>query len=171
MNLSSSTVTDASNQSMNRLTYDKKCDVYSFAIVMYVIYFRTKNPYGANVTDNQILFKLSTEPDFRPKINESKIPPNERWLTEIMRQCWSSDPNQRPSFEQICEMLRKPVIKPRSKPTSPQVAEPKTKKQPPPIKPRVKSIATTSNEQPKENIQQKKVPPPITPRVKSISRE
>ncbi len=106
-NFSTSTNTIHSNHSVNRLAYNKSCDVYSFAITMYVIYFGTKQPYGGNVTDNQILFKLSSDPHFRPKINEDQIPTDEKWIIELVKECWKSDPNERPSFEYICEILSK----------------------------------------------------------------
>lgn len=110
--ISSTSISQTNNESSmksdilssNRLAYDKKCDVYSFAICIWVIYFQNKSPYGL-VADNQILFQLSKNSDFRPKIDESTIPEQEKWLIELMKQCWKTNSNERPSFEQICNIL------------------------------------------------------------------
>ncbi len=89
-----------------QLPYDAKCDVYSFAVIMYAVYFQNKSPYG-NMTDSQILFHLLQNHQFRPKYNESVVPQEDRWFFELMKQCWHSDPNQRPTFEYIGKIFQK----------------------------------------------------------------
>ncbi len=88
----------------NKVAYDKKCDVYSFAIVIFVIYFQNKTPYG-NINDAQILIRLGKNPNTRPKFNELSIPEDEKWLIDLMKHCWKTNPDERPSFEQICKRL------------------------------------------------------------------
>ncbi len=92
-------------RSNTTLAYDKRCDVYSFAICIFVIYFQNSNPYGRR-TGPQILMQLSANPNARPKYNESNIPPREEWLVNLMKLCWSTNPQDRPSFEQICSLLQ-----------------------------------------------------------------
>jgi serine/threonine protein kinase len=53
--------------------YDKKCDVFSFGIIMYQVLTQCKNEniYPDNkLNGKNIDFMLSTDPNFRPKINE-----------------------------------------------------------------------------------------------------
>ncbi len=91
-------------ESNKSLVYDKKCDVYSFAIVMYVVYFQNKSPYGT-MSDFQILLQIAKQNHFRPKFDESAISPTEKWFITLMKQCWSTNPNHRPTFEQIYAQL------------------------------------------------------------------
>ncbi len=93
-----------SDSTQKILAYNKRCDVYSFAIIIYVIYFQKKMPYGA-IQDNQILYQVATDPTFRPKYDSAAIPENEKWLLTLMEQCWDKNPDSRPSFEQINELL------------------------------------------------------------------
>ncbi len=35
------------------------------------------------------------------------IKEDEKWIIELMKQCWKTNPEERPSFEQICEVLQR----------------------------------------------------------------
>ncbi len=96
-----------SNESINtekRLQYDIKADVYSFAIIMYVVYFENKNPYGNNVNELQLMYRIFNNPSFRPKILALQSSEHE-WYIDMMKECWNVDPEKRPSFEQIIQVI------------------------------------------------------------------
>ncbi len=73
---------------------------------MYVIYFQNKNPYG-QITDNQLMYQLAKNVDFRPPILEAQIPPTEQLFVDLMKECWQTNPNSRPSLEQINRKISK----------------------------------------------------------------
>ncbi len=84
---------------------DKKSDVYAFAIIMYMILFEQKNPYAPHLGEELIDYlSLGTA---RPFIDESTIAKDEKWVVELMKQCWSSNIHQRPTFDSICNTLIK----------------------------------------------------------------
>ncbi len=89
--------------------YDERCDVFSFGIVMYCILANTTKPYGS-FTDFDIILKVSTDPSFRPSLEDSAIQriceEGFRVLIELMQQCWSYDVNSRPSFLEISAKLK-----------------------------------------------------------------
>ncbi len=87
--------------------YDTKVDVYSFAIIMYVVYFRNRHPYGVNVNELQLLHHVYQNPEFRPKIVESEVKTEHQWYIDLMKQCWSTKPDDRPSFENIIKVIDK----------------------------------------------------------------
>jgi len=54
---------------VNGATYDSKCDVFSFAIIMYQIMFDTSKPYGDDINSTyNIELRVAREDDFRPLI-------------------------------------------------------------------------------------------------------
>ena len=79
-------------------TYSKEGDVYAFSIIVYEIITNTK-PFN-NLSFNEVLTKVAS--GFRPEI-PSKIPEPYKKLIE---KCWSQNPSDRPSFEQIVNCLR-----------------------------------------------------------------
>ena len=69
--------------------YNEKVDVYSFGVVMHFV-----------VTKGKI-------PTFNPKerYEELQLPNTINNLSQsIIKQCWSTDPEKRPSFEEIIEL-------------------------------------------------------------------
>jgi serine/threonine protein kinase len=81
--------------------YTEKVDVYSFAIVLWEIVAR-EVPYkgldGVVVAANVL-----TTPNFRPPLPTTA---RAEWC-QLIQWCWSDDPNQRPTFQQITEYLNR----------------------------------------------------------------
>lgn len=83
--------------------YSSKSDVYSFSIIMYEIVTRLQ-PYPDLIRNPFYLIHRVSE-GYRPEFkngNKNKIKPSLKNLIEL---CWNQDPNLRPTFEQIFNML------------------------------------------------------------------
>mmetsp|Transcript_34618 Transcript_34618/g.55333 ORF Transcript_34618/g.55333 Transcript_34618/m.55333 type:complete len:945 (+) Transcript_34618:428-3262(+) len=78
--------------------YSTKADVYSFGLVLWQIYAR-RQPYP-NLHATQVLFQVARE-RLRPEMPQNVPQPIEK----LIRRCWHPDPNARPDFDEICEML------------------------------------------------------------------
>ncbi len=88
----------------NKVRHATKVDVYSFSIIMWILLFNNNSPYG-NLNDVQIMAKLFKNLNTRPVVEESKVGPEMSWFVALMKQCWASNPLERPSFELICKTL------------------------------------------------------------------
>ncbi len=91
--------------------YDQKCDVYSFAVILYEVFFEVE-PYNSRYEDSRHgnLFNLSHQilNGRRPVIPnniEFVYSEQEKRYLELMSQCWEAEGHLRPSFEQVCEKL------------------------------------------------------------------
>lgn len=83
--------------------YDTKVDVYAFGILMYEV-VTGKIAYKIKKTDNNNkfdLFKENVKNGMRPKFSE----PIKKGLRRMIIQCWSKDPDQRPTFDEIYSKL------------------------------------------------------------------
>ncbi len=109
---SSSAPTDDSttDKPHKKRQYDMNVDVYSFAIIMWVVYYSNKYPYGHQASDFQVIHSISTNPDFGPVISDD-VPKEEQWYIELMKQCWATNPEDRPSFETISTILKRELDK------------------------------------------------------------
>eukprot|EP01017_Pseudomicrothorax_dubius_P036928 TRINITY_DN5350_c0_g1_i2.p1 TRINITY_DN5350_c0_g1~~TRINITY_DN5350_c0_g1_i2.p1 ORF type:complete len:129 (-),score=25.11 TRINITY_DN5350_c0_g1_i2:31-417(-) len=84
--------------------YSIKADVYSFAIVLWEIICR-ETPYKS-IKAPQAIMKLVLFDRGRP--DTTLIPPDTpEMLADLMFKCWDHDPDQRPSFERVLEILKK----------------------------------------------------------------
>jgi len=85
-------------------TYTNKVDVYSYAILMYQLLTEILDVYG---TQQNIEVRVATDPNFRPIVTPEQIPNyNEvQWFIDLMKQCWRDDPDERPTFEEIVDIL------------------------------------------------------------------
>jgi len=79
--------------------YSEKSDVWSFGIVVYEIVAQTE-PHK-NMDDLQAAIAIRDE-GLTPKI-PSHCP---QFLRELMMKCWNRNPEQRPTFEQVCNMFQ-----------------------------------------------------------------
>jgi len=91
-------------------TYDERVDVFSFAMLMYEMVVR-KLPYcdefPTESADPRIGLAICTglRPDLPKDLD--KVPgPVQEILYDLMKQSWSSEPEQRPTFETLEARLR-----------------------------------------------------------------
>eukprot|EP00029_Vermamoeba_vermiformis_P009922 TRINITY_DN510_c0_g3_i1.p1 TRINITY_DN510_c0_g3~~TRINITY_DN510_c0_g3_i1.p1 ORF type:complete len:1064 (+),score=137.54 TRINITY_DN510_c0_g3_i1:207-3398(+) len=87
-------------ESLKKMVYSTKSDVWTFGIVVYEIVAR-REPHSEA---DQMAIGL----EIRDRGVTPSIPSNcEPVLAEIMKQCWRMDPEERPTMEQICDILVK----------------------------------------------------------------
>ena len=79
--------------------YSSKIDVYSFGVIVYEVV--TGNRAFRNMTPMQLMKHVGLGK--REPIPDS-VSPFAKYLIEV---CWSQDPSSRPSFSDICGLLRK----------------------------------------------------------------
>ena len=82
--------------------YSLKVDVYSFAVVMWEICAR-KTPYY-ELSNPMAIMKYVTIDKKRPNMTiiDVNCPPK---LLELIQICWQEDPEKRPQFSQILDVL------------------------------------------------------------------
>lgn len=80
--------------------YNEKCDVYSFGIVLWEIY--TQKQAFADLSDDLPSFiRAVYNQGLRPEIPKD-CPTS---ISSLLRQCWTKDPQDRPSFTEIINFL------------------------------------------------------------------
>ncbi|KAK8854144.1 hypothetical protein M9Y10_016701 [Tritrichomonas musculus] len=84
---------------LQNLSYSKAGDVYSYSIILYEIITNMK-PFKNIITIGKLYTKVVTE-DKRPEL-PNDIQNSYRLL---IQNCWSKEPNERPTFDQIVEQL------------------------------------------------------------------
>jgi serine/threonine protein kinase len=96
----------------NQRTYDESCDVYSFAVVMYELLFETAPFASEDTTSTGSVFQLgmSILQGRRPAIPIAVYNEQELGLIEIMKACWSQNPEDRPTFKNVFMELEKVKI-------------------------------------------------------------
>ena len=83
--------------------YSIKADVYSYGIMIWEMCTRM-TPYG-DMTQQQISLYVSVK---KGRPDKSLIPSHTpQLLVKLMEQCWDEEPNNRPSFEQIINYLKR----------------------------------------------------------------
>jgi Eph receptor A1 len=85
-------------ESLAQKIYSKKSDVWSFGIVVYEIVAECEPHKDRDTIEVALEIR---DRHLTPKI-PSPCPPI---LREVMQHCWQADPNQRPSFKEICRLL------------------------------------------------------------------
>lgn len=85
-----------SPEMMKEEDYDNKTDVFSFGIVLYVIFFGN---LPKQTMKEKAMGKAINIPEESSSISKCCI--------ELMKICIADDPKERPSFEEILEFLRK----------------------------------------------------------------
>lgn len=78
--------------------WSMESDVYAYGIILWEIYTRKEVFVGLNA--NQIIARV-VKSDLRPDI------PPDCPLQELMTQCWSQNPEERPSFKAIIQILQR----------------------------------------------------------------
>ena len=95
--------------------YDFKCDVFSFGILFYILWTEKFNPYENIIKNNfKIERKIAMDPKLRPIFSETFLSSSSSLETtkkkgyiiiKLIKDCWDHDPNKRPSFKKILEIL------------------------------------------------------------------
>ncbi|KAK8871844.1 hypothetical protein M9Y10_007587 [Tritrichomonas musculus] len=80
--------------------YSKANDVYAFSLVAYEI-ITNKKPFN-NLTNSKMIFEEVVQNKKRPEFDED-IP---ECYKKLIEKCWSDDPKERPTFEEIVKTLR-----------------------------------------------------------------
>eukprot|EP01118_Nematostelium_gracile_P003916 TRINITY_DN1460_c0_g1_i1.p1 TRINITY_DN1460_c0_g1~~TRINITY_DN1460_c0_g1_i1.p1 ORF type:complete len:541 (+),score=104.56 TRINITY_DN1460_c0_g1_i1:506-2128(+) len=84
--------------------YSTKSDVWSFAIFLWELFSDGQFPY-ADMSNTDVYTKVTTE-NYRMEKPEKF--PRDLWETVEVR-CWATNPNDRPSFEEIRDLTRSMV--------------------------------------------------------------
>jgi sterile alpha motif and leucine zipper-containing kinase AZK len=93
---------------MDNQPYTEKADVWSFGMVLYEL-TTNKIPYDycrnekGQMNLPKLVLEVLVDKKTPPIPEEIEIHPT---LRELMKQCWNWDPQQRPSFSQIVQILR-----------------------------------------------------------------
>lgn len=84
--------------------YNEKVDVYSFGILLYQLLTFDLDVYGE---EEQVEFKVATDPYYRPKLDRSKFENIDelQWYISLMESCWLDSPDYRPSFDTVIRVL------------------------------------------------------------------
>ncbi|KAK8876604.1 hypothetical protein M9Y10_006822 [Tritrichomonas musculus] len=78
--------------------YQKPCDVYSFALIVYQILTLEEPFKGFDFYD----LLINVTDGYRPEI-DSSVPD---CYCDLIEQCWSQDPSERPTFDEIVDDLK-----------------------------------------------------------------
>ncbi|EXX67767.1 kinase-like domain-containing protein [Rhizophagus irregularis DAOM 181602=DAOM 197198] len=85
---------------LRRKPYTQAADIYSFGMVMYFV--ATKRQPFADYAHDEVL-ALDICKGIRPEINEAEAP---KCYIDLMKRCWDSNPDKRPSAIEIEELIR-----------------------------------------------------------------
>jgi serine/threonine protein kinase len=86
-------------ESLAQNIYSKKSDVWTFGIVVWEIVVQSEPHANVPALDVGILIR---DYNLTPPIPKNCIP----LLRQLMEMCWRRNPEQRPSFEVIWELLK-----------------------------------------------------------------
>ena len=87
----------------NDKVYDEKCDVYSFAIIMFELLADTVEPYNGQLNVEQI---VSSNPTFRPILPQGMYLSAEKLkFVDLMTRSWAHSASKSPSFTEIIAEL------------------------------------------------------------------
>jgi serine/threonine protein kinase len=100
MTSSIGTINYCSPEVMNNKVFTEKCDVYSFGIIMYEVFFEVV-PYLEREQDSIIILVFEVIKGARPTYPERKYSNDERMYLQLMERCWSAVPEDRPMFTEI----------------------------------------------------------------------
>ena len=80
-----------------------KCDVWSYGVVVWELITRGDTPYGLTASYNQVLYLLKRG----ERLQQVDCCPD--LIYSIMMECWFENPDDRPTFTDIIEMMNQAV--------------------------------------------------------------
>jgi serine/threonine protein kinase len=88
-------------ESIRQLMFSLKTDIWAFGITMLEIWTNGNDPYP-ELSTREVLLKFFSDENFKPP-----LPPNlPSKLKEVLESCFDSNPQHRPSAEQLIEALQ-----------------------------------------------------------------
>ncbi|XP_051858042.1 mitogen-activated protein kinase kinase kinase 7-like [Drosophila albomicans] len=87
------------------MQYTKKCDIYSFGIMLWEVRSRRKPFYEIYLHRNIIYFDVIE--GLRPNIYFVVDIQNSDEIKSLIRKCWDPDPRERPSMEKVVATMEK----------------------------------------------------------------
>lgn len=103
-------MTDLVREVWKNRNYSNKCDVYSFAILAFVIITEKIFPYGNEMNQQLVSKRVAESSNFRPKIEE-KFFKKCKFLIPLIKRNWQENPMKRNSFEEIVEEITSNIDK------------------------------------------------------------
>ena len=97
------TPTHTAPEQISMSLYNEKADVYSFSMIMFEVASRAEVYTECEAQSVRSLLE-QVSLGKRPNLNANCIVPQE--YVDLMKQCWSTAPSQRPSFSVIASSLR-----------------------------------------------------------------
>ena len=80
--------------------YSTKSDVYSYSCLVWEMFHQGELPFK-KFNDDTVLNQLKSQ-----SLNWSAHKAAPPALQDLQKQCWSYDPRERPTFDQICDKLQ-----------------------------------------------------------------
>jgi len=95
---------------LQRKPYGHKVDVFSFGMVLWeIVSGKTLDDYYKRKNIEKTAFNLATklvDENFRPRIPRKLM----REIAALIRNCWLTDPEQRPEFREIVERFNREIL-------------------------------------------------------------
>uniref|UniRef100_A0A7S1PJ72 Protein kinase domain-containing protein n=1 Tax=Percolomonas cosmopolitus TaxID=63605 RepID=A0A7S1PJ72_9EUKA len=92
--------------------YDAKCDVYSFAIIIYEILVGELEPFKELVKEKSGIENIIAQnPTLRPSLNRISVPAEGNFLYGLIQRMWQHDPQNRPSMEEVVNIFDDAIIR------------------------------------------------------------
>lgn len=85
--------------------YNEKCDVYSFALIMWQI-MTLKTPF-AKYNVKKMYQHVFTAPHARPSLEQDFVSTYVQWIPALLENMWSPDVHERHTMEEILTLLQK----------------------------------------------------------------
>ncbi|XP_062121361.1 mitogen-activated protein kinase kinase kinase 7-like [Drosophila sulfurigaster albostrigata] len=89
---------------MEGMQYTKKCDIYSFGIMLWEVMSR-KKPFGDMRNDISLIIHVIK--GLRPNINDVVHIQNSDEIKILITNCWDADAQKRPSMEKVVAIMEK----------------------------------------------------------------
>eukprot|EP00058_Branchiostoma_floridae_P017233 XP_002602721.1 hypothetical protein BRAFLDRAFT_72917 [Branchiostoma floridae] len=96
-------------------TYDRKVDIYSFAFVLWELWYGRQADHGQHMNGSEFRTAVVTR-NLRPALTEDLPQPQSDWMSLIQR-CWEGEAKMRPTAEECLQCLNS-IIERINKPTT-----------------------------------------------------